>query len=80
MTDPRKPEGGYRGALPPRYDALARPWVVAVIVLFVLVFVLALAGVPSRIFAEPTPLPVFPSASGSASFPPSVSGEPSATP
>ena len=78
MTDARRPEGGYRGALPARQDALARPWVVAVIAIFVLIFVLALAGVPSRLFAEPTPLPV-PSASGIPSFAPSVSGEPSAS-
>jgi hypothetical protein len=77
MTDPRRPEGGYRGALPPRGDALARPWVVAVIAIFLLIFVLTFAGLPSKLFVEPTPFPVFPSASASGL--PSVSGAPSAS-
>jgi hypothetical protein len=67
MTDPRRPAGGYRGALPPRQDALARPWVLAVITIFALMFVLSLAGLPSSLLVEPTPIPVFPSASGAAS-------------
>ena len=49
MTDQGRPTG-YRGALPPRNDALARPWVIAVIAIFVLMFVLAFAGIPSSIF------------------------------
>lgn len=49
--------GGYRGALPPRNDRLATPWVVVVVVAFVLMFVLAFMGLPSAFFPEPTPLP-----------------------
>jgi hypothetical protein len=43
MTDQRRggsargDEGpGYRGSLPPRYDSLARPWVLIVLGIFVL--------------------------------------------
>jgi len=45
MTDQRRggsargdqaPAPGYRGALPPRSDTLARPWVVIVLVIVVL--------------------------------------------
>jgi hypothetical protein len=50
---------GYRGALPTRNDALAKPWVIAVIAIFVLIFVLAALGFPSKVFprasAEPQP-------------------------
>ena len=50
---------GYRGALPTRNDALAKPWVIAVIVIFLLIFVLAALGFPSKAFprssAEPRP-------------------------
>ncbi|HYM52157.1 MAG TPA: hypothetical protein VEW45_01575 [Candidatus Dormibacteraeota bacterium] len=77
MTDPRRTEGGYRGALPARQDGLARPWIVAVIAIFLLIFVFAFAGLPSRLFVEPTPMPVFPSASASGA--PSASGGPSAS-
>lgn len=49
--------GGYRGALPPRQDRLAAPWVVAVIAIFVLMFVLAFMGMPSGLFPEETPFP-----------------------
>lgn len=57
MTDqPRS--SGYRGALPPRRDHLAAPWVIVVIVAFVLMFVLAYLGFPSRLIPEPTPFPV----------------------
>jgi hypothetical protein len=64
MTDQPRP-GGYRGALPPRNDFLAAPWVIAVILIFVLMFVLAFMGFPSRLIPEPTPFPVgsFPPAS-----------------
>lgn len=88
MTDARRPEagGGYRGALPPRHDALARPWVLAVLAIFLLMFVLTLAGYPSKLFVEPTPGPT-PSFSlaPSGSAAPSASGseepaEPSASP
>jgi hypothetical protein len=66
MTDQDRSPGGYRGALPERGDRLARPWVVTVIAIFVLMFVLALAGVPSSLIPEssPTPLPL-PSVSAS---------------
>jgi len=68
MTDkPRDP--GYRGSLPPRVDHLARPWVLTVLAAFVLIWVLALAGIPSRLIPEPTavPLPSVPAPSASVS-------------
>ena len=52
---PRAP--GYRGRLPPRNDRLAVPWVIAVVAVFVLVFVLAFAGIPSKLFATPSEAP-----------------------
>lgn len=57
MTDQQRSQPGYRGALPPREDRLARPWVVIVVALFVLMFVLAFLGFPSALTPEPTPLP-----------------------
>jgi hypothetical protein len=67
----RDRQPGYRGALPPREDRLARPWILAVFAIFVLVFVLSFLGVPSRFIPEPTPVPLpsvpAPSASASAS-------------
>jgi hypothetical protein len=81
VTDQRRPEGGYRGALPPRQDLLAAPWVIAVFVIFVLIFALTLAGVPSRLLTSPSPNPSgVPSASASAGPSASGSGEPSASP
>ncbi len=68
MTDQQRPEGGYRGALRPRNDRLARPWVLGVIGAFLLMFVLAFAGFPSRLFPEPTATPR-----------PSISAAPSAS-
>jgi len=59
---------GYRGALPTRNDALAKPWVIAVVVIFVLIFALAALGFPSKTFPR-TPVP---SASAAASFAPSA--------
>ena len=56
-SDPKR-EPGYRGSLPPRDDRLARPWILTVLGIFVLVLVLSIAGVPSRFIPEPTPLPV----------------------
>jgi len=78
MSDQRTP--GYRGALPPRTDALARPWAVAVVVIFALVFILALANVPSRLFPEssPTPIPL-PSVSATASASADASASPGAS-
>ena len=49
---------GYRGALPERVDRLARPWVLTVIAAFVLMLILAFAGIPSRLTPEPTPVPL----------------------
>ena len=85
MTDLRRPEGGYRGALPPRQDTLARPWVIVVLAIFVLIFALAFAGYPTNLITEPptatTPASA-PSVAPSASAAPSVSGsgEASASP
>jgi hypothetical protein len=75
-TDPQRTPG-YRGALPLREDRLARPWLIAVAAIFVLVFVLAVLGVPSRFIPDPTPGPTLvptPSASASASAAASGSG------
>lgn len=84
-TDPNR-EPGYRGSLPPREDHLARPWILAVLGIFVLVIVLSVAGVPSRFIPDPTPLPTpsstpVPSESPSAEPPESAeaSAEPSAS-
>jgi len=52
---PRPP--GYRGTLSPRNDRLAVPWVITVVAVFVFVFVLAFAGIPSRLFATPSLAP-----------------------
>jgi hypothetical protein len=49
---------GYRGTLPPRGDHLARPWLLVVAGIFVLIFVLAFLGIPSRLIPDPTPVPV----------------------
>ena len=81
-TDPKR-EPGYRGSLPPREDGLARPWILAVLGIFVLVVVLSLVGVPSRFIPEPTPLPTpssTPVPSASASAEPSESAEASVEP
>lgn len=79
MSDVRPSDGGaggYRGALPPRSDWLARGWVLVVIAIFLSLFVLALLDVPSRFIPEPTPVPIVtPAPSGSAE--PSGSGDPS---
>lgn len=73
MTDkPRDP--GYRGSLPPRVDRLARPWVLTVIGAFVLIFVLALAGIPSRLIPQPSAVPLPSVPAPSASVAPSGSG------
>jgi len=82
MTDQQRPSSGYRGALPPRNDRLARPWVLIVIGLFVLMLVLSFLGFPSALTPEPTPRPL-PSAGASvpAASVPAASGSaaPSAT-
>ena len=73
MTDQRP--SGYRGALPTRNDTIARPWVLAVVGIFVLMFVLAFLGFPSSLFPAPSgsPNPSF-SLSPSTSAAPSASG------
>jgi hypothetical protein len=67
-SDPKR-EPGYPGALPPRDDTLARPWILIVLGIFVLIVVLSLIGIPSRFVPDPTPIPV-----------PSFSAEPLASP
>jgi len=71
---------GYRGSLPPRRDRLARPWLAIVAALFVLIFVLAFAGLPSRFFPAPSvePIPSF-SASPSFQLAPSLPASPAAS-
>jgi hypothetical protein len=49
---------GYRGTLPPKEDHLARPWLLVVAGIFVLIFVLAFLGIPSRLIPDPTPVPL----------------------
>ena len=67
MTDQRRrgalrgtepPAAGYRGALPPQTDRLARAWVIGVVVIFVLIFALSFGKVPSTIFPSPSPVPL----------------------
>jgi hypothetical protein len=59
MTEQRPDRApGYRGALPPRNDAQARPWVIAVIAIVLLIVVLSIAGLPSSLFATPSPTPI----------------------
>ena len=64
--EPRR-ERGYRGALPTREDRLAKPWILTVAGVFILVIALSLAGIPSRFIPDPTtaPLPSVPAASPS---------------
>lgn len=67
---PREP--GYRGSLPPRQDRLAKPWLMIVAGIFVLIIVLSIAGIPSSLIPDPTPVPTpiappTPSAEASAS-------------
>ena len=72
-------EPGYRGALPTREDRLARPWIVTVAGIFMLIFALAFLGVPSRFFPEPADVPP-PTLPASGSIAPSASVAPSASP
>lgn len=75
---------GYRGALPPREDRVARLWILLVAAAFILILVLSVLGVPSRFIPEPTPVPLpsVPAASGSLepSASPSRSQAPSGAP
>ena len=57
-SDPSRNEPGYRKSLATREDRLARPWILTILGIFILVLVLALAGLPSRLFPEPTPVPL----------------------
>ncbi len=77
MTTDKSPETapGYRGALPPRNDWLARGWVLVVIAMFFGIFVLAALNVPTVLLPAPTP-----SAVPSATAAPSGSAEPSQSP
>lgn len=70
---------GYRGALPPREDRLARPWIMLVLAAFVLILVLSILGVPSRFIPEPTPVPLPSVPAPSASAEPSTSASASAS-
>ena len=81
-TNEPKRDPGYRGALPTRTDRLARPWLIAVIAIFVAIFVLSFLEIPSRFIPEPTPLPIpsIPVPSGSESASPSVSPSDSGSP
>lgn len=72
MTEQRP--SGYRGALPPRNDVIARPWVLAVIAIFVLMFVFAYLGYPASLFPQPSSAP-----NPSFSLSPSTSAAPSAS-
>jgi hypothetical protein len=54
-TEPTR-EPGYRGSLPPRQDRLAKPWLMIVAGIFVLIIVLSIAGIPSRFTPDPTPV------------------------
>lgn len=80
MTEQGRPNGpdrtprpaGYRGALAERDDRLAKPWVITVIAVFVLIVILSLAGVPSRFTEEPVPT-FAPSGSPAGSVVPSAS-------
>jgi cytoskeletal protein RodZ len=80
MTNEPKRDVGYRGALPTRQDRLAKPWILTVVAIFLLVIVLSIAGIPSRFIPEPTvePLPSIPAASATPE--PTESPSPSASP
>ena len=81
MSDAKPPttESGYRGALPPRNDWLARGWVLVVIAIFLSMFLLDALGIPSSLLPEPTPS-VAPAPSGSAEPSTAPSGSESASP
>ena len=59
---PRRSAPPRTGAVPdPRGDPISAIWAISVVGIFVLIFVLALFGIPSRLFpaATPQPLPSF---------------------
>jgi hypothetical protein len=72
-------EPGYRGSLPPRQDRLAKPWLMIVAGIFVLIILLSVAGVPSRFIPDPTPVPT-PIATPAPSAAPSASASEEASP
>ena len=78
-NDPKRDQPGYRGALPTRDDRLARPWVIAVIAIFLAIIVLSALEIPSRFEAEPTPLPI-PSIPATPSSEPTESSSPAVEP
>ena len=78
-TNEPKREPGYRGALPTRDDRLARPWILTILAIFVLIIVLAIAGIPSRFIPEPTPVPIPSIPVPSVTASPSASGSPEAS-
>jgi hypothetical protein len=85
-TDPKRTGAGagtggagYRGTLPPREDRLARPWLLLIAAIFVLIFVLSFLGVPSRLIPDPTPVPL-PTNPPAFTDPGSPSASPSASP
>ena len=77
-TDPKR-EPGYRGSLPPRQDRLAKPWLLVVAGIFVLIIVLSVAGVPSSFIPDPTPVPT-PITTPTPSAAPSVEASEDASP
>jgi hypothetical protein len=77
-TDPKR-EPGYRGSLPPRQDRLAKPWLMIVAGIFVLIILLSVAGVPSRFIPDPTPVPT-PISTPTPSVEPSASASEEASP
>ena len=77
-TEPTR-EPGYRGSLPPRQDRLAKPWLMIVAGIFVLIIVLSVAGVPSRFIPDPTPVPT-PISTPTPSVEPSASASEEASP
>ena len=81
MTNEPKRDVGYRGALPTRQDRLAKPWILTVVAIFLLVIVLSVAGIPSRFIPEPTspPLASIPAASATPEPTDSPSPSPSAS-
>jgi hypothetical protein len=75
-SESRQP--GYRGSLTLRDDRLGGPWVIAVLAIFVLVFALSFAGLPSRLFPAPSASPIPSEALPSSSLP-AQSGSPGAS-
>ena len=81
MTTDKSPETapGYRGALPPKNDWLARGWVLVVIAIFFGIFILAALNVPTVLLPPPTPSAA-PSATAAPSGSPGASGSAAPSP